>query len=37
MERVAIGTHGVPREFRIESEGAIYHLLSRDDRRKGIF
>jgi putative transposase len=27
----------MPRQLRIEYEGAIYHLLSRGDRRKAIF
>lgn len=28
---------GMPRQFRIEYEGALYHLLSRGDRREDIF
>ena len=27
----------MPRQFRIEYEGAVYHLLSRGDRREDIF
>ncbi len=27
----------MPRQFRIEYEGAIYHVLSRGDRREDIF